>query len=244
MIEDLSLPRPPNPIQKFRAPAGPTIAKWTERRKRTYHVSQFFQDLARHPWVGERQAGKAANLYTMTARGVDRELRALPYEQRLHLTRGGLWPIVVGGELGEGPNPWDAKSNRAYATQSKFHKYGGKQDVSFRSMLPPRGDQTIGPAATLPTKPLPKDPDGRTGDSAWARTKRIGSHAARALLEVGVTGAAAAAGTTVGGPAGGVVAANLASTGARMLFGEGAEPPHGRSQRTITGPGRPRRNSR
>lgn len=121
MLEINTVPYQPHPNLSIQTGPGPTIAAWKEHKSHRSRAYEVFGDIQIFPFVGERQAGRAANLYTMTARGVDQELRALPYSQRLVQPQSGTWPIVVGSELGPGPNPWDQRSNRVYRKQTGLH---------------------------------------------------------------------------------------------------------------------------
>lgn len=243
MIEEVNTLWKPNPTVQFRAVWGPTIAKWNVHTRRTTHVAELFQDLARHPEVGVRQAGRASNLYTNTARGVDQELRALPYEQRLNMTRGGLWPIVVGGELGEGPNPWSAMSNKRYARDVKMFPRdgggggGGGGPPNMMDQREPSSTRPQGPAAPAgkatplpgPRPPglgggaAPKDVDAMAGTrrrSFSERLANVGKHALNSAGEVGLTGGAAgAAAYFTGDPR----LAKTAGTLARFTYAKGAQ---------------------
>lgn len=218
MLEEINAVRPPNPILTFKAAPGPTIARWVERKRQTMHVADLFQDLARHPWVGERQAGTAANLYTMTARQVDAELRALPYAQRLDMPQSGAYPIVTGAELGPGPNPWDLGSNQRYAQQRKLvgsmagGPVGGPVPTT-RARAPegPAGpDAPRMPAMSIPrnddpmdfvqTTNLPTGPGPGPGPATPAaprsfvdRLKNVGGHLLNSTGEVGASAAAGGA---------------------------------------------------
>lgn len=240
MIEEIDNIRPANPTIKYRGVEGPTIAKWVEHKRRTYHVATAFQDLARHPWVGERQGGTAQNQYTMTARNVDAELRKLPYAPRLQMTRGGLWPIVVGAELGEGPNPWSQRSNKRYAMQEDtYGRGGGRRDGEGGAVpiQPTRGSADTrgqGPAApAAPAAPLPRReergftegprsgrrasaPDATYGArytrrSPLERLGNVGGHVlSRGIGAVAGLGAGLATGAVSGNPVAAVGAARTA----------------------------------
>lgn len=188
MLLETSEPRGPAPIEVYQAGNGPTIATWKEHKTRRYKTSEIFQDLQRHPWVGERQAGKAMNLYDMTARGVDADLRALPYGQRLQLPASGNWPVVHGIEMGAGPNPWDPTSQSSFRGARKRGVVPGRvksyepwnRDAGERPRkkgAPDTADHTRGPAAS--------------GESNF---KRFGKHAAHKLGEVTVAALGAGAG--------------------------------------------------
>lgn len=118
MYDVVTTPRGPNPIEVFKGPIPPALGNWIEHRSRRKREAEVFQDLQRHPWVGVRQAGygRAAqygtNLYGMTARAVDTEIRKVPYEVRLHNPPAGTFPLVVGEEMGTGPGPWWDSASR------------------------------------------------------------------------------------------------------------------------------------
>lgn len=220
MIEELDLLWRPRPTEGFHAPPGPTIARWTEHRRRTVHVAETFGDLARHPWVGERQGGKAANLYTATARNVDAELRALPYAQRLEMPRSGNWPIVVGSELGEGPNPWDHSGR--YDQQRKRHNPGVRnpQGGAYGSDFP----DTRQPTKTLPDGPATTITRTVARVGKWiygapgAGKVRVAKHFANSAAEVGVAGVAAyGTGLFTGNPTAAAAAGSAAGAAYRHL---------------------------
>lgn len=186
MLLETSEPRGPTGTQLYQAAAGPTIATWKEHKSRRYKTAEIFQDLQRHPWVGERQAGRAMNLFDMRARGVDQDLRALPYGQRLQLPASGNWPVVQGIELGPGPNPWDPTSLASFRGARKRGVVPGH----VRSYEP--WNRT--PPGERHTKKLPLDDGGyQTGPQAsanrtWAdRLGRVGKHAADKLGETVAT---------------------------------------------------------
>lgn len=106
MYEVFVTERPPNPPEVYQAAKPLPPPQWRVIKARTKRVQERFGDLQRHPWVGERQAGRAVNLYNTTSRAVDAELRAVPYGERLRMPAGGAFPLVQGLEIGTGPNPW------------------------------------------------------------------------------------------------------------------------------------------
>lgn len=106
MYDHITTPRGPNPIITFKAPPGPSIATWKIHKSRRKHEAEVFQDLQRHPWIGVRQAGHTVNLYGTRSMGVDRDLRKVPYEVRLHNPPSGNFPLIVGQDKGTGPGPW------------------------------------------------------------------------------------------------------------------------------------------
>lgn len=213
MLEIFTVPYQPHPNETHHAPPGPTLAKWIEHRQRRTRTKEVFGDLQVFPWVGERQAGKAANLYTNTARQVDQELRALPYAQRLVQPASGNWPIVQGSELGPGPNPWDPGSVAAYGRQRKNIRRnrggprgGGGGGPSNRPYLHPyqppadTSNKALGPHAEQALHPAQKE--RAFGDRAGAVARGLGN----AALGVAGSSAGGALGYYLGGSVGTVYA--------------------------------------
>lgn len=122
MYETVTNPRPPNPIIVFQAPKGPTLGNWSLHKSRRMRECERFGDLQRHPWVGERQAGKAANQYYRQAHGVDKDIRGIPYDVRVLQPASGTYPLLIGLENGPGPHPWHEETD-AYFLQ---HNYRGR----------------------------------------------------------------------------------------------------------------------
>lgn len=107
MHEIVTTPRGPNPIETFRGAPPAPLPKWRQLKSRRKREMERFGDLQRHPWRGERQAQMGySTTYMSSAVAVDRELRAVPYFDRLHNPPGGAFPVVQGLEVGTGPSPW------------------------------------------------------------------------------------------------------------------------------------------
>lgn len=153
MYETVTTPRGPNPIETFKAAPGPTIARWIERKARRKRELERFGDLQRHPWRGERQAGKARGIYANNVRTVDAELRAVPYEERMRNPPSGAYPLVMGLEVGTGPHPWfDATDSRLLGAPR------GRRDAEYH-VGPARIRTTNSNDKPTPTRTLPVDKD-------------------------------------------------------------------------------------
>lgn len=106
MHEVLTVPRPSNPIEVFRAVQGPTLASWVVHRSRQKRIMEVHQDLARSPWRGERQAQTDPPRTARMAAMLDKELAFVPPAVRRKLPKGGNYPVVAELESGTGPNPF------------------------------------------------------------------------------------------------------------------------------------------
>lgn len=157
MYEHVTEPWLPRPIDTFKGPPGPPTARWIEWKARRSRVSQRFGDLQVHPWRGERQAGFSRGLYANNARMVDRDLRAVPYPERLQNPPSGAYPLVHGAEIGTGPNPFHEGPDVRYVV--------GRRDQhppnmpSTPAKVPVDKDMSsvpVGPAATAPQPVIPK----------------------------------------------------------------------------------------
>lgn len=129
MHEIVTTPRAPNPIDTFKGAPRVPVARWREMKSRRKREMERFGDLQRHPWRGERQAGKSRGIYANNVRTVDRELALVPYGERLRNPPSGAYPLVQGLELGTGPHPWiGGRTDEAFVRRAvgTMHPGGGK----------------------------------------------------------------------------------------------------------------------
>lgn len=157
MYDVVTTPRGPHPIDTYRGAPPPAQGNWKEHKSRRQREAEVFQDLQRHPSLGIRQAGKAVNLYGMTSRSVDQELRKVPYETRLHHPPAGTFPLIVGREIGTGPNPWEANTDVDHVIdrmrgrdhwREHYSWDGGKWGKPLQG-TPNKANYEDGPAVTL-----------------------------------------------------------------------------------------------
>lgn len=127
------------------------------RRKREM---ERFGDLQRHPWIGERQAGKARGIYANNVRTVDRELALVPYAERLRSPRGGAYPLVQGLEVGTGPHPWLGGTDQRLVARNMAADAENRRQALAAGKRPPPGRPSSGSGPAMPVeRNLPVDRD-------------------------------------------------------------------------------------
>lgn len=112
MYDVVTTPRGPNPTLLFKAPPGPTIARWKVHRSWRKREKEVVQEWNRFPWRGERQGQKAINLYHSNSVMVDADMARVPIGPRMANPPSGLYPIVRGFDEGPGPHPWFRGASR------------------------------------------------------------------------------------------------------------------------------------